>query len=96
MAFPSIPDGLPQGRARPGKEAIHPAAFTPRIVVLANRFSRPERNRRHCRATFGDIHIASLIASLQLAIQPQFHTQSLMAHAGLYLLACDLIATTRK
>jgi hypothetical protein len=36
--------------------------------------------------------IASLIASLQSPVQPQFHSQSLAPHSPLYLFTLDLMS----
>ena len=89
-------DQSPQRRAGPVEESLHPRAFAACVVVLANRLACRGVERHGWRCAFGDGEVPALMASLQVPIQPQFHAQPLMAHAGLHILPSDLVALARE
>ena len=65
-------------------------------MILADEFVEGWLVSGGTRCAWGDSEIAALIASLQIPIQPQFHTQWLMAHAGLHIFTGDLISLAGK
>src|SRR6202165_4903042 len=86
----SLSDGFPQRRAGAIEESFHPGTLATRVVVFANGLAHRRRLRsHHPRAALADVQVAALIASPQLAVQPQFHTKWLAPHAGLRLFARD-------
>ena len=75
----SLPDGFPQRRTGAIEEAPHPTAFASCIVVFTTGFRAADRKNR-LGAALSDLHVAALIASLQLPTQPQFHANRLAPH----------------
>src|ERR1700730_5017619 len=92
----SLADGFPKRRTRTIEEAQHPTAFASRIVILTHRLAGLRRSRRCLCAALGDLQVATLIASLQLSTQPQFHANRLVPHPGVRLFARDLVALAGK
>jgi len=78
-----LSDQLPQSRSRTLEEALHPRAVASRVVIFAGRFAQDWFWSCPGGVAWGDVEIATLIASLQLPIQPEFHAQALAPHTGL-------------
>src|SRR6202162_2919320 len=86
-----LSDQLPQSRSRALEEALHPRTLASRVVIFAGRFAQDWCWSGPGGVAWGDVEIATLIASLQLPIQPEFHAQALAPHTGFRLLARDLV-----
>src|SRR5206468_8566430 len=65
------------------------------IVIFANWLVRLRLSRGPYTA-LADLHVATLVACLQRAVEPEFHTQPLAAHASLHLGARNLVATAGR
>src|ERR1700680_141372 len=89
-----LSDQLPQSRSRTLEEALHPRTLASRVVFCTGLFTQDWFWSGPGGVAWGDVEIATLIASLQLPIQPEFHAQA--PHTGLRLLARDLIALASK
>ena len=76
------------------EEALHPLASTSGIVIFADGFVYPRFCLGHSGTTLYDVHETALIARFQLAVQAEFHSDSLMAHPRLHLRVHDLKAST--
>jgi hypothetical protein len=90
--FTSISEQLPQWRSGAIEEALHPTAPTSRIVIFANRLAGLRFGCAGPDAALADLHVATLVARLQLAVEAEFHAESLASHASLHLGARDLVA----
>src|SRR5437773_4480542 len=83
---------FPQRRTGPIKEALHPRTLSAGIVILANGLSRRRWRHGRTRATLCDIQVASLVARVQLSVEPQFHPQPLVPPAAQGMATRNLIA----
>src|SRR4051794_11017471 len=92
LVLPSVSDRLPKRRTGTIEEARHPTAPTSCIVILADRLAHRWCKLDLSHTALADFHVAALIPRLQIAVETEFHPQSLAAHSSLYRGARDLVA----